>query len=83
MPSCYDGDIPAEWDRSDPAGDLVDLSTGGRIRDVEHYGGWVRNGDGTAMRDTDFIMMMDRQRRQQQEQEQGDGDSATLLLLFQ
>jgi hypothetical protein len=79
MSSRYDGNLPPEWDRSDPAGDLVDLSTGTRIRDVEHYGGWVRNGEGTAMRDTDFLVMMDQQRRQQRDAAVA---SSALLLLF-
>ena len=51
--SRYDGHIPAEWDRSDPAGQMIDVTTGLPIRDVEHYGGWTPLADGVAARDDD------------------------------
>jgi hypothetical protein len=75
--SRYEGYIPADWDRSDPAGDLIDLATGARIRDLEHFGGWMPTGDGKAMRDSEYFMLMDQQRRQV------DSASDEILLLFQ
>jgi hypothetical protein len=51
--SGYGQDIPPGWDRADPAGGLIDVSTGGAIRDVDHAGGWIRLPDGRAARDDD------------------------------
>jgi hypothetical protein len=48
--SRYDGIIPPDFDRSDPAGNLVDIGTGAKIGDVQQYGGWIPLGDGLAAR---------------------------------
>jgi hypothetical protein len=53
MTSLYEENIPPGWDRSDPAGSLIDITTGGPIRNVDHNGGWIRLPDGTAVRDDD------------------------------
>jgi hypothetical protein len=53
MTSLYEDFIPPGWDRSDPAGSLIDITTGGPIRGVDHNGGWIRLPNGTAVRDDD------------------------------
>jgi hypothetical protein len=44
--SRYEDFISPDWDRSDPAVDLVDVGTGAPIRDIDHNGGWIRLTDG-------------------------------------
>ena len=51
----HDGYIPPDFNRAGPLGDLVDPTSGGRIGDVEWYGGWVPSADGTAIRDVDLF----------------------------
>jgi hypothetical protein len=77
MKSHYDGAIPPGWDRSDPAGSLIDVSTGAPIREVDHGGGWIRLQDGLAARDNDpaFNPVL------RQDQQIG-SNAAELLLLF-
>jgi hypothetical protein len=77
MRSRYEGpDIPPGWDRSDPAGDLIEVSTGAHIRDVHHAGGWVRNPDGTAIRDSELVAMHNSMHHRD------DSGATGLLLLF-
>lgn len=71
MTSRYDGHIPPDWDREDPAGNLIDPRSGARIRDLDHAGGWVIVGDGTAI---------PAEHAQQAQDPASDGNS--LLLLF-
>jgi hypothetical protein len=42
--SRYEDLILPDWDRSHPAGDLVDIGTGTPIWDIDHNGGWIRFG---------------------------------------
>ena len=53
MTSRYEDIIPPDWDRSDPVGSLIDITTGGPIRSVDHNGGWISLPNGTAVRDDD------------------------------
>lgn len=49
----YEGNIPSEWDRSGPASQFRDITTGALIGDIDYSGGWTRLGDGLAVRADD------------------------------
>ncbi len=86
MGGSYEGGIPPGWDRRDPVGGLIDMTTGAPIRDMHEYGGWIPWGDGLAIREVDFFEMRRREfRSASTDQDQALGGitpSIKLLLLF-